>query len=78
MTSLRSIIVALAATGALTLTGCAAPTENAPTESALSENSYWYCWDNGAGAPHHYGRPVEGDHVCSDDELQGTGFAPRS
>lgn len=73
MTSLRPIIVALAAAGALTLTGC-----GAPTESALSVNSYWYCWDEGAVEPHHYGHPLEGDHVCSDDELKGTGFTPRS
>jgi hypothetical protein len=62
------IIVALAATGALALTAC----------SAFSTNTYWYCWDEGAKKPHHLGHYVEGDHVCSDDELKGTGFKPRS
>jgi hypothetical protein len=66
--TLKKISVALAATGALALTGC----------SALSSNTYWYCWDDGAKAPHHLGHYVEGDHVCSDGELKGTGFAPRS
>ena len=74
MTSLRPIIAALAATGALTLAGCGGAT----TAGTLSENRYWYCWDVGAAEPHHYGRPVEGDHLCSDDELEGTGFAPTS
>jgi hypothetical protein len=62
------IIVALAATGALALTAC----------SAFSTNTYWYCWDEGAKKPHHLGHYVEGDHVCSDDELKGTGFKPTS
>jgi len=42
-----------------------------------SSNSYWYCWDHGDKAPHHLGHYVEGDHVCSDSELTGTGFSPR-
>jgi hypothetical protein len=45
--------------------------------SALSTNTYWYCWDDGAKDPHHLGHYTEGDHVCSDDELKGTGFEPR-
>jgi len=65
---MTKVIVAFAATGALLLSGC----------SALTENSYWYCWDEGAKAPHHLGHYVAGDHVCSDDELAGTGFSPRS
>jgi hypothetical protein len=73
MTSIRPIIAALAACGTFVLAGC-----SAPTESALSENSYWYCWDTGAKEPHHLGQPVEGDHVCTDEELEGTGFTPSS
>jgi hypothetical protein len=41
-------------------------------------NSYWYCWDKGAKSPHHLGHHVDGDHLCSDAELKGTGFSPRS
>jgi len=41
-----------------------------------STNSYWYCWDQGDKAPHHLGHYVEGDHVCSNAELKGTGFSP--
>jgi len=44
---------------------------------ATSTNTYWYCWDHGAKEPHHLGHYVSGDHVCSDDELKGTGFEPR-
>jgi hypothetical protein len=46
--------------------------------SACSSNTYWYCWDSGPKSPHHLGYPTTGDHVCSDDELRGTGFTPRS
>jgi D-serine deaminase-like pyridoxal phosphate-dependent protein len=42
-----------------------------------STNTYWYCWDSGAKGPHHFGHYVSGDHVCSDDELKGTGFKPQ-
>jgi hypothetical protein len=39
-------------------------------------NTYWYCWDHGAKDPHHLGHYVDGDHVCADAELKGTGFSP--
>jgi hypothetical protein len=42
-----------------------------------STNTYWYCWDSGAKAPHHLGHYTAGDHVCSDGELDGTGVEPR-
>jgi hypothetical protein len=64
---MRLVLVLLAScTLALIAAGC-----------SYSENSYWYCWDSGAKAPHHLGHYVEGDHVCSDGELKGTGFSPR-
>jgi hypothetical protein len=31
--------------------------------------TYWYCWDSGAPAPHHLGHPVAGDHYCTAEEL---------
>jgi hypothetical protein len=71
MKSVRLSFMTLAATGTLALSGCG-------SGSAMSANSYWYCWDEGAEKPHHLGHYVEGDHVCSDDELKDTGFEPRS
>lgn len=35
--------------------------------------SYWYCWDTGAPDPHHLGHVVSGDHLCTSQELSGTG-----
>lgn len=32
--------------------------------------TYWYCWDYGDPDPHHIGHPVEGDHLCTPDELR--------
>jgi hypothetical protein len=32
--------------------------------------TYWYCWDDGHGEPHHLGHPVTGDHLCTDQELE--------
>jgi hypothetical protein len=55
---------------ATAVAGCASATSS-------NANSYWYCWDQGDKAPHHLGHYVDGDHVCSDDELKGTGFNPR-
>jgi hypothetical protein len=60
-------IAGLIAAAALPFAGCA----------AFDTNTYWYCWDQGAKKPHHLGHPVAGDHVCSDDELKGTGVSPR-
>jgi hypothetical protein len=66
-TAMRRLAVGMliAATAALPLAGCA------------TENTYWYCWEQGAKEPHHLGHYVAGDHVCSNDELNGTGVSPR-
>jgi hypothetical protein len=63
---MRLILGLLAGCAALIAAGC-----------SYGENSYWYCWDKGAKAPHHLGHYVEGDHVCSNAELKGTGFDPQ-
>lgn len=37
--------------------------------------SYYYCWNTGAPAPHHLGHPVSGDHLCNDSELHNAGIS---
>lgn len=43
-----------------------------PTVSHLSNRDYgyWFCWDTGSPRPHHLGAGVQGDHLCSESELQ--------
>lgn len=62
----RGIAIAVGLEATLALSACFGGT-----------NTYWYCWDGGAKEPHHLGHYVSGDHVCSDDELNGTGFKPQ-
>jgi hypothetical protein len=61
----------------IAMIGAVCATATAVTGCSYSENSYWYCWDQGDKAPHHLGHYVAGDHVCEDAELKGTGFSPR-
>ncbi|MEH0585619.1 hypothetical protein QA942_16545 [Streptomyces sp. B21-106] len=35
---------------------------------------YWYCWDSGPNKPHHLGRRVAGDHLCTWGELRQAGM----
>ena len=69
---MAGVVGGLLAVGALGISACGG-TDAGDTDT----NTYWYCWDTGAKAPHHLGHYVSGDHVCSDDELQGTGFKAR-
>lgn len=41
--------------------------------TSSSSNAYWYCWNSGSTNPHHAGRPVAGDHLCSQEELRAAG-----
>jgi hypothetical protein len=61
----RLIVVGVLCVAAFPFAGCA------------TENTYWYCWDHGAKAPHHLGHHVAGDHVCANGELKGAGVSPR-
>lgn len=49
-----------------------------PAVSHLSNRdyAYWYCWNRGNPRPHHLGAAVQGDHVCSEEELQDTTSTP--
>lgn len=37
--------------------------------------SYYYCWDTGAPAPHHLGYRASGDHYCTNGELHDSGVS---
>ena len=40
---------------------------------SCTNQTYWYCWDSGPPEPHHLGHPVSGDHLCTSQELGGSG-----
>ncbi len=44
-----------------------------PLASDDETEGYWYCWDSGALAPHHFGHRVPHDHLCTWGELRAAG-----
>lgn len=54
------------------------PHHSAPGPPHLSNRdyAYWYCWNRGDPRPHHLGAFVQGDHICSEEELQATTSTP--
>lgn len=47
-----------------------------PSRLTNRDYAYWYCWDRGEPRPHHLGHRSVGDHVCSEEELDGATLGP--
>lgn len=84
---IKRIIAALVVAAGLLVGGCgtaatSAPSNDRSVDATTADSSdqvtqdYWYCWDDGDPAPHHLGYPVDGDHLCTDGELQDAGMTP--
>ena len=58
------------------LTGCATGVADDSSDAGgyEAQQRYWYCWDEGELDPHHLGKKVDGDHLCTDTELVDSGF----
>jgi len=53
--------------------GSGGDSTNGNNSGSTGGNVYYYCWDNGAAVPHHYGHQTSGDHLCSQNELTDAG-----
>jgi hypothetical protein len=67
---LAAVIVAAMSLG----TACGGSGSDAPASNDRVTQTYWYCWDDGHGGPHHLGYRLAGDHLCSNGELRAAGF----
>jgi hypothetical protein len=72
LATVGAFLLGIGALGRLAGLGAGTHPRPASTTSRLTNDgyAYWYCWDVGAPRPHHIGAAVQGDHVCTDTELQ--------
>ena len=72
----RCLAAVIAAALLAVFSGCSSDSSSSSSSSGGGggvTQSYWYCWDDGHGGPHHLGYHVSADHVCTDEELRTFG-----